>query len=92
MSSFFGDLSEASRMSRANPPSRQEAAEYKKIQRSVENLMVSAHELCIRSDECAITFSSDDLDDVRSTIEILQRFTMKVQSVWDTEVNKESTP
>ena len=36
MSSFFGDLSEASRMSRANPPSRQEVAEYKKIQRSMD--------------------------------------------------------
>lgn len=36
MSSFFGDLSEASRMSRADPPSRQEAAEYKKIQRSMD--------------------------------------------------------
>ena len=58
----------------------------------VENLMVSAHELCIRSErilECAIAFSSDDLDEVRSTIENLQRFTMKVQSVWDTEANSD---
>ena len=59
------------------------------MNRFVENLMVSAHELCIRSDECAITFSSDDLDEVRSTIENLQRFTMKVQSVWDTEANSD---
>ncbi|NCW67145.1 MAG: hypothetical protein EBV86_01045 [Marivivens sp.] len=51
--------------------------------------MVSAHELCIRSEMKTYMFSPDDLDDVRNTIENLQRFTMKVQFVLDTRADSD---